>query len=169
MTEAKTTKKTTTKKSTVAKKTTTAVKKAVIKKTPVKKAPVKKKVAPKKTVKPIARPVNPYCKKIADLIVKTLSDGKAEDIVTIDLTDKSALADYLIVASGSSTRTVCALAEQVQLRLKSTAISCSVEGEDVGNWCIVDAGDVIVHIFVPEIRETYCIEELWGAETPRRK
>ncbi|MCQ2966171.1 MAG: ribosome silencing factor [Alphaproteobacteria bacterium] len=168
MTEAKTTKKTTTKK-TVAKKTTSAVKKDTVKKTAVKKAPAKKKAAPKKALKPVARPVNPYCKKIADLVVKTLSDGKAEDIVTIDLTDKSALADYLIVASGSSTRTVCALAEQVQLRLKSTAISCSVEGEDVGNWCIVDAGDVIVHIFVPEIRETYCIEELWGEETPRRR
>ena len=107
-------------------------------------------------------------KKIVDLIVKTLEDGKGEDIVVINLTGKTAIADYLIVATGRAPRHVTALAEQVQLRLKKTGVPASIEGEDVGDWVIVDAGDVIVHVFHPETRELYCIEELWGEETPRR-
>ncbi len=106
-------------------------------------------------------------KKIVDLIEKTLSNGKAEDIVVINLTDKTAIADYLVVATGRAPRHVTALAEQVQLRLKKTGVPASIEGEDVGDWVIVDAGDVIVHVFHPETRELYCIEELWGEETPR--
>ncbi|MBR4127182.1 MAG: ribosome silencing factor [Alphaproteobacteria bacterium] len=107
-------------------------------------------------------------KKLVDLIVKTLENGKADDVVVINLTGKTALADYLVVASGRAPRHVSALAEQVQLRLKKTGVPASIEGEDVGDWVIVDAGDVIVHVFHPETRELYCIEELWGEETPRR-
>ena len=106
-------------------------------------------------------------KKLVELIVKTLENGKADDVVVINLTGKTALADYLVVASGRAPRHVSALAEQVQLRLKKTGVPCSLEGEDVGDWVIVDAVDVIVHVFTPEARETYCIEELWGEETPR--
>lgn len=107
-------------------------------------------------------------KKIVDLIEKTLENGKAEDIKVINLTGKTAIADYLVIASGRAPRHVTALAEQVQLRLKKTGVPASIEGEDVGDWVIVDAGDVIVHVFHPETRELYCIEELWGEETPRR-
>ena len=106
--------------------------------------------------------------KIVALIEKTLSDGKAEDIKVINLTGKTAIADYLVIATGRAPRHVTALAEQVQLRLKKTGVPASIEGEDVGDWVIVDAGDVIVHVFHPETRELYCIEELWGEETPRR-
>ena len=106
-------------------------------------------------------------KKLVDLIVKTLENGKADDIVVINLTGKTALADYLVVASGRAPRHVSALAEQVQLRLKKTGVPASIEGEDIGDWVIVDAMDVIVHVFHPETREMYCIEELWGEETPR--
>ena len=107
-------------------------------------------------------------RKIVDLIEKTLENGKAEDIKIINLTGKTAIADYLVIASGRAPRHVTALAEQVQLRLKKTGVPASIEGEDVGDWVIVDAGDVIVHVFHPETRELYCIEELWGEETPRR-
>ena len=110
---------------------------------------------------------NAETKKLVDLIVKTLESGKADDVVVINLTGKTALADYLVVASGRAPRHVSALAEQVQLRLKKTGVPASIEGEDIGDWVIVDAMDVIVHVFHPETREMYCIEELWGEETPR--
>ncbi len=119
----------------------------------------------KKTVK---HKENAAAKKMVELIEKTLSAGKAEDIVIIDLSGKTALADYLVVATGRAPRHVTALAEQVQLRLKKTGVPAALEGGDVGDWVIVDAGDVIVHVFHPETRELYCIEELWGEETPRK-
>ena len=111
---------------------------------------------------------NAETKKMMDLIVKTLENGKAEDVVVINLTEKTAIADYLIIATGRAPRHVSALAEQVQMRLKKTGVPASIEGEDIGDWAIVDALDVIVHVFHPETRELYCIEELWGEETPRR-
>lgn len=107
-------------------------------------------------------------KKLVELIEKTLENGKAEDIVVIELAGKTAIADYLVIATGRAPRHVTALAEQVQLRLKKTGVPAAIEGDDVGDWVIVDAGDVIVHVFHPETREMYCIEELWGEETPRR-
>ena len=122
-----------------------------------------------KLLKKAAKPKeNAEEKKIVALIEKTLSNGKAEDITVINLTGKTAIADYLVIATGRAPRHVTALAEQVQLRLKKTGVPASIEGEDVGDWVIVDAGDVIVHVFHPETRELYCIEELWGEETPRR-
>lgn len=122
-----------------------------------------------KLLKKAAKPKeNAEEKKIVALIEKTLSSGKAEDITVINLTGKTAIADYLVIATGRAPRHVTALAEQVQLRLKKTGVPASIEGEDVGDWVIVDAGDVIVHVFHPETRELYCIEELWGEETPRR-
>ncbi len=122
-----------------------------------------------KLLKKAAKPKeNAEERKVVDLIVKTLESGKGEDIVVINLTGKTAIADYLVVATGRAPRHVTALAEQVQLRLKKTGVPASIEGEDVGDWVIVDAGDVIVHVFHPETRELYCIEELWGEETPRR-
>lgn len=111
---------------------------------------------------------NAAAKKMVELIEKTLSAGKAEDIIILDLSGKTALADYLVVATGRAPRHVTALAEQVQLRLKKTGVPATLEGSDVGDWVIVDAGDVIVHVFHPETRELYCIEELWGEETPRK-
>ena len=105
---------------------------------------------------------------MVELIEKTLSAGKAEDIVVIDLSGKTALADYLVVATGRAPRHVTALGEQVQLRLKKTGVPAAIEGNDTGDWVIVDAGDVIVHVFHPETRELYCIEELWGEKTPRK-
>ena len=123
----------------------------------------------KKVVKAAKKEIKKTVKKtVKKIFEKTLSNGKAEDIKVINLTGKTAIADYLVIASGRAPRHVTALAEQVQLRLKKTGIPASIEGEDVGDWVIVDAGDVIVHVFHPETRELYCIEELWGEETPRR-
>ena len=158
------------KKAVKADKTEKATKKEIkktVKKTVKKilKAQVKNEKLLKKAGKPKE---NAEEKKLVDLIVKTLENGKADDVVVINLTGKTALADYLVVASGRAPRHVSALAEQVQLRLKKTGVPASIEGEDVGDWVIVDAGDVIVHVFHPETRELYCIEELWGEETPRR-
>lgn len=121
----------------------------------------------KKAVKAKKADTNPETDKLVDLIEKTLSAGKAEDLVVLDLRGKSSLADYLVVATGRSARHAIALAEQVQLRLKKTGCPATLEGEEKGEWVIVDAGDVITHVFVPEARQLYCIEELWGAETPR--
>ena len=104
--------------------------------------------------------------KVLALIEKTLENGKAEDIKVINLTGKTAIADYLVIATGRAQRHVIALAEQVQLRLKKTGVAATIEGEETGDWVIVDAGDIIVHVFHPETRELYCIEELWGEETP---
>jgi ribosome-associated protein len=104
---------------------------------------------------------------LAELIRNTLDDGKAEDIVTIDLENKSSVADFLIIASGRSDRQVIALADQVASRLKDIGFGrCSTEGAEHGDWVLVDAGDVIVHIFRPEVRAYYNLEKMWGALGP---
>lgn len=168
----KTDKKTTKTAEKVEKKTEKATRKE-IKKT-VKKTVKKLLKAQEKTEKVLkkatkGKDVAAATQKIVDLIEKTLSDGKAEDILVIELVGKTAIADYLVIATGRAPRHVTALAEQVQLRLKKTGIPAVLEGGDTGDWVIVDAGDVIVHVFHPETRELYCIEELWGEETPRKK
>ena len=98
-----------------------------------------------------------------DLAVKSLDDDKAQDIQIIDLKGQSAIADYMIVASGTSSRQVIAMAEKLKERLHGRDIGeVRLEGTDLGNWVIVDAGDVIVHIFRPEVREFYNIEKMWN-------
>ena len=100
---------------------------------------------------------------LRDLLVRTLDDGKAEEIATIDLAGKSSMADYMIVASGRSSRQVGALAEQLIDKLKSSGYrSPSIEGRGQGDWVLVDAGDVVVHLFRPEIRALFNLEKMWG-------
>jgi ribosome-associated protein len=100
---------------------------------------------------------------LRDLIVRTLDDGKAEEIAIIDLAGKSSMADYMVVASGRSSRQVGALAEQLIDKLKGSGYrSPSVEGRGQGDWVLVDAGDVVVHLFRPEIRGLYNLEKMWG-------
>ena len=105
-----------------------------------------------------------------DLIVATLDDGKAEEISIIDLAGKSSMADYMVVASGRSSRQVGALSEQLIDKLKGSGYrSPSVEGRGQGDWVLVDAGDVVVHLFRPEIRGLYNLEKMWGmapSDTP---
>ncbi|PHQ86923.1 MAG: ribosome silencing factor [Thalassobium sp.] len=95
-------------------------------------------------------------------ILKSLDDDKAEDVVQIDLRGKSEIGDYMVVASGRSTRQVSAMAEKLTDRLKAEyGVISKVEGKDIGDWVLIDAGDVIVHIFRPEVREFYQLEKMW--------
>lgn len=102
------------------------------------------------------------------LIVDTLDDAKAEDIATIDLAGISPLADAMVVATGRSDRHVTSIADRVSKALKDAGQPVpKVEGNALGEWVLLDAGDVIVHIFKPEARSFYNIEKLWGADRPR--
>lgn len=95
--------------------------------------------------------------------MRTLDDGKAEQIAVIDLAGKSSIGDYMVVASGRSSRQVGALAEQLAEKLKSAGYrSPGMEGRSQGDWVLVDAGDVVVHLFRPEIRSLYNLEKMWG-------
>ncbi len=95
-------------------------------------------------------------------ILTSLDDDKAEDIVQIDLRGKSAMADYMVICSGRSTRQVAAISEKLIDRIKSEFGRLSkVEGKETGDWVLIDTGDVIVHVFRPEVREFYQIEKMW--------
>jgi ribosome silencing factor RsfS/YbeB/iojap/nicotinate (nicotinamide) nucleotide adenylyltransferase len=102
---------------------------------------------------------------LLDLIQRTLEDGKAEDIVTIDLAGKTTIADQMVIASGRSARQVVALAEHLDDVL-SPRTRISVEGKIQGDWVLIDASDVIVHLFRPEIRAYYNLEKLWSDALP---
>ena len=99
---------------------------------------------------------------ILDLILQTLEDGKAEEIVTIELAGKTTIADHMVIASGRSTRQVLALTEHLD-EVLSRRIRISIEGKTQGDWVLIDAGDVIVHLFRPEIRSYYNLEKMWGS------
>ena len=102
---------------------------------------------------------------LLDLTEKTLADGLAEDVTIIDLQGKSGIADYLVIATGRSQRQVTALAERMLGALKENGYGrCSAEGLRHGEWVLIDAGDIIIHLFRPEVRSYYNLEKMWGAE-----
>jgi ribosome-associated protein len=104
---------------------------------------------------------------VEDLILGRLDDDKAQDVVFIDLKGKSSVADGLIVASGRSQRHVGALADHLLRSLKDAGYGrCRVEGMPSADWVLIDAGDVIVHLFRPEVRAFYNIEKIWSVEPP---
>ena len=105
--------------------------------------------------------------KVLDIIVKTLDDNKAEDVVVIDLKGKTSIANQMVVASGTSQRHVASLAEKVQENLKAAGYKSTAEGEEKADWVLIDAFDVIVHIFKPEVREFYNLEKMWQSVKPR--
>ena len=111
--------------------------------------------------------------KISDLkqiIINTLDINKAKDIVSIDLKDKSPVADYMIIASGTSSRHIQSLSEQVLEKLKDNGLKNSkIEGKDSGEWKLVDGIDLIVHIFHPEKRKFYELEKMWSEFIPKEK
>ena len=95
-------------------------------------------------------------------ILSSLSDDKAEDVVQIDLRGKSSMGDYMVIASGRSTRQVSAMSEKLVEKLKAEfGVNARVEGKDAGDWVLIDTGDVIVHVFRPEVREFYQLEKMW--------
>tara|TARA_B100000900_G_scaffold226176_1_gene191995 strand:- start:116 stop:466 length:351 start_codon:yes stop_codon:yes gene_type:complete len=104
------------------------------------------------------------------IIIKTLDLNKAQDIVTIDLKDKSSMADFMIIASGTSSRHIQALSEQVLEKLKDNGIKDSkIEGKESNEWKLVDGVDLIVHIFHPEKRKFYELEKIWSELIPKEK
>ena len=101
---------------------------------------------------------------LLDLVTEALDDAKAEDVNTIDLSGKSAIADAMVVASGRSDRHVGAVADRVLRALKDSGYgNVPVEGLETCDWVLIDAGDVIVHIFRPEVRDFYNLEKMWSA------
>ena len=122
-------------------------------------APDKKKAASVETRFPSAR--------LLALIETLLDDGKAVDVVVIDLTGKSDMADFMVVASGGSGRQINALAERLIRGIKTAKFGTpGVEGRSQGDWVLLDAGDVIVHLFRPEIRAFYNLEKMWEVALP---
>ena len=111
--------------------------------------------------------------KIFDLkkiIINTLDSNKALDIVSIDLENKSSMADYLIIASGTSSRHMQALSEMVLEKFKGSGISnCKIEGSESNDWKLIDGIDVVVHIFNPEKRKFYDLEKMWSELIPKEK
>ena len=107
---------------------------------------------------------------IKNNIEKILDNNKAKNIVSINLRNKSYIADYMIVASGTSSRHLQSLSEILVAELKKIGLNdCRIEGRDSDDWKLVDAHDVIVHIFHPEKREFYDLEKMWSEETPKEK
>ncbi|MBM9596199.1 ribosome silencing factor [Roseitranquillus sediminis] len=107
-------------------------------------------------------PTEPASDELLALILKSLDDDKAEDVVEIDLRGKSEMADWMVIASGRSSRQVGAISDHLVERLKdATGRGAKVEGKDAGDWVLIDAGDVIIHVFRPEVREFYQLEKMW--------
>ena len=99
---------------------------------------------------------------LLDRILTSLKNDKAEDIVQIDLRGKSSIGDYMIIASGRSSRQVTAISEKLVDNIKKDfGLSSKVEGKNAGDWVLIDTGDVIVHVFRPEVREFYQLEKMW--------
>lgn len=96
------------------------------------------------------------------IVEQTLDVGKAENIVSISLNGKSSIADHMIIASGTSARHVSALADQLSRKLKKEGYTIlSIQGQSEANWILVDAGDVIIHLFRPEVRDFYNLDKMW--------
>ncbi len=99
---------------------------------------------------------------VLTVVLKSVDDDKAEDIVQIDLRGRSDVADYMVICSGRSSRQVASISEKLADRLKQELrISVRMEGKDTGDWVLIDAADVIVHVFRPEVREFYQLEKMW--------
>jgi ribosome-associated protein len=138
------------------------------------KAPARKKVVSKAKARAKVKPVKPKAQPAqqSDLlkrVIASLDDDKAENIVTIDLEGRSALCDAAVIASGRSSRHVAAMAEHLARRLKEGGYGTRpISGAATGDWVLVDAGDIIVHIFRPEVRDYYDLEGMWNVESPAK-
>ena len=107
---------------------------------------------------------------IKNLIEKTLDNNKAKDMISIDLKKKSYIADYMIIASGTSSRHLQSLAENLVTELKKIGLNdCRIEGKESNDWKLVDALDIIIHLSHPEKREFYDLEKMWSEPIPKEK
>ena len=123
---------------------------------------------------PVARPVandrgvpslapDDRADELLSIVLKSLDDDQAQDIISIPLAGKSSVADYIVIASGRSSRQVTAIAQKLAERVKAeTSRHSRIEGLPVADWVLIDAGDVIVHVFRPEVRSFYNLERMWG-------
>ena len=104
---------------------------------------------------------------LRDKVIAFLSDAKAEDVMQINLLGKSSVADFMIIATGRSQRQVKSLSQRIREMLKSNGVQeISVEGEQNSDWILLDVGDLLIHLFRPEVREFYNLEKMWSAEMP---
>lgn len=104
---------------------------------------------------------------ILDLAVTSLDDDKAKNLITIPLAGKTSIADHLVIASGTSQRQVVAMAEHLVSKLKKSGMTgVTAEGKTSGDWVVIDAFDIIIHLFRPEVREFYNLEKMWNVELP---
>jgi len=103
---------------------------------------------------------------LANLVVQSLDDDKAEDIIVIDLRGKSSIADHMVIASGRSSRQVAAMAGHLQEKLRAVGQPVRLEGMTLCDWVLIDGGDILVHLFRPEIRAFYNLEKMWGLNAP---
>ena len=102
-------------------------------------------------------------------MLASVDDDKAEEVVQIDLRGRSDVADYMVICSGRSSRQVASISEKLVDRLKeSFRISAKMEGKETGDWVLIDAGDVIVHVFRPEVRDFYQLEKMWMPSSAHR-
>ncbi len=109
-------------------------------------------------------------KRLLDVVLDTLDAAKAEDVAVIDLRGKTSLGDEMVIASGRSQRHVGAVADHLLKKLKDEGLGrARVEGLPQCDWVLIDAGDVIVHIFRPEVREFYNLEKMWSADRPMER
>jgi ribosome-associated protein len=127
---------------------------------------------PQAQIQPVATGTTPPAVVESDdpllaLVLQSLDDDQAQDLVTIDLEGKSSIADYMVIASGRSTRQVAAMAQKLGERLKHGGFgNPRIEGLPAADWVLVDAGGVIVHLFRPEVRSFYNLERMWGFDGP---
>ncbi len=150
------------KKAAAKKKTKPVAKKSVVKKAAVKK-PVAKKSAAKKTIAKKSSAALGIPELMRDAALKVLDERQAEEVVTFPLAGRSSVADYLIIASGRAGRQIAAIADYLQdVFIKAGARQVRVEGKHEANWVLIDAGDVIVHLFRPEVRQYYALDAIWG-------
>jgi len=123
--------------------------------------------APAKAVANAQEPDRRHASALLDIVLASLDDAKAENIVTIDLKDRTSIGDFMVIATGRANRHVGAIADQLIDKLKEAGEGrVKVEGQPQCDWVLVDTGDIIVHIFRPEVRDFYNLEKMWLSERP---
>jgi ribosome-associated protein len=121
--------------------------------------------APSAKTAQAASKADAFSRQLLKLVEKSLDDDKAEDIVSVDLAGKSAIADYMVIATGRNVRQLAAMAHHIAEKLsKAGAKPIGIEGISQGDWVLVDGNDIIVHLFRPEIRKLYSLEKMWGLD-----
>jgi ribosome-associated protein len=120
-----------------------------------------------RTRKAVAKPTANKTPDLLKIVETSLDDDKGEDIVVIDLRGKTTIADFMVIATGRNSRQLAAMASHLDAKLTKAGIKkISVEGAAQGDWVLLDGGDVVVHLFRPEVRTFYALEKMWGAEMP---